>query len=222
MLGKTILAGGALLMAISLAQAAPRTFNNTGTLQDLEEFRKSCDYYIATLKRKERIRTLCRQYDRQLERTFQTGYRIDAMLPKKKHKHKYHGKVHECTEWNGQERPIDRRLLENYKQEIQDLEKAKEAIVKYVEHEKMMARKHYDVAYHEKLIRDRNIRIYYEDTVFIKEHADTYIDAHNPKAEALGLLKKSQPETPEGGLRVVEGEKKRSEPAQEDQGLLLH
>ncbi len=159
--------------------ATPVTLNNTGLITKLEKFTPICTYYSKTMNQPLHIRQLCKRYNNRLDDILKTGYRLDRNIVSQKHTHLYNGKMHTCTNQSHKKTSYSTTALKNYRTHLLSLDKLRDQIIEDVSREKSKARRSYDVAYHEKLIREDVIRLYDSDKTFISEHWEAY--TNNPR-----------------------------------------
>jgi hypothetical protein len=179
------------MLASSLAMATPSIYNNNGVLDELLQFKKSCQYFSKVVQDGGRVASECQSFTRLLDRTLSEGERLDRQLPHKKHRHRYLGKVHTCTEQNEADN-LNEEALAHYRQDIQRLIRMKEQVVEEVRRQKVRARKSYNVVYHERLIHDRAVPLYAQDKIFMKEHKEIYLKNNNPRYLKLFPPKKRE------------------------------
>ncbi len=170
------------------------TWNNTGLINELHDFGGSCDYFQQVFKEKGKIRTMCAKYKRDMKSVLAKGEVFDKMKPHKKHMHMYQGKMHTCTAQKASHDHNTKAEDRYYLDEIRDLVAEKERIVRYANREKTKARKSYDVAYHEKLIRDGSIDLFDIDYHFMDQHKEVYVKTDNKRYKNLLNSKTKQAE----------------------------
>lgn len=168
------------ILGISL-YATPIVLNNMGLITKLEKFPPICTYYSNIIKQPQHIRQQCKNYKNRLDDILKRGYRLDRNIVPQQHTHLYNGKMHTCTDQSDKETSYNPKVLKNYRTHLLALDKLRNQIVEDISREKAKARRSYDVAYHEKLIREDIIRLYDSDRTFIAEHRDVYANADNPR-----------------------------------------
>ncbi len=180
------------VMALSLwLQATPQALNNMELITNMEKFTPVCKYYIGVI-RNQKIKSLCRQYDKKLNNILRLGNRVDKYIVPTTHTHMYLGKEHNCTNQTLKLTKYDSKVLNRYRSDVFSLNKFREEIVEYVSSEKARARRQYDVEYHEKLIRKYVIDVYSEDIIFMGEHKEIYSEAQNSRY--LDAVRNKRPE----------------------------
>ena len=161
--------------------ATPVTLNNTGLISKLEKFTPVCSYYSKVIKHPRQIKQMCRKYRNSLDEILKTGYRLDKSIAPKKHTHMYNGVKHTCTEQAHTDTSYNPVQLKKYRTKLLSLDRLRDQIIEDISREKSKARRGYDVAYHEKLIREDIISLCNSDYIFIAEHREVYANADNPR-----------------------------------------
>ena len=136
-----------IVVSTVLLQATPKAFDSLGN--ELEAFKGDCQTIQKITKIPVAIQKACKNYQLQLNKAFDTGYKLDPSV---------------------EQENVNEKKAYQYLTMLRHLDKGKEKILKLVDVEVQKARKESNFNYYGALISNEKVKLYHSDYAFMGKH----------------------------------------------------
>lgn len=141
------------IFSLNVLVAAPVAFDSLGN--ELENFSKDCKVYQKITLMPHSVQKKCKQFNKDLKKTFNTGYKLDAIIASGKENDK---------------------LLNKYLNMLRKTDEKKETIITLVNKVKVQAREDSNHKVYQQIIQIKYLQLYSSDYTFMETNKDIYID----------------------------------------------